>query len=77
MLVERALTHVSGRVVMVGDRRFDIDLFDAELNPVTGNVTLEESTNWDETEDKTIEITQVDPMPMELLGIEVVLSSNE
>ena len=41
---------------------------------IQGNVTLEESSNWDETEDKLVHITQVDPVPMEILGIEVVLA---
>jgi hypothetical protein len=60
----------------IPDRRFNIDSFDAPLSPVTGNVTIEESTNWDETEDKLVNITQVDPMPMEILGLEVVMEGS-
>lgn len=60
---------MNGRVL--ADRNFDIDSFDAPLTPFSGNLTLEESSNWDETEDKLIEFTQVDPLPMEILGIQV------
>jgi hypothetical protein len=62
---------MNGRVLP--DRNFDIDSFDAALDPYTGNIVLEESTNWDEDQDKVLHFTQVDPLPMEILGIEVVL----
>ncbi len=62
---------VNGKVVP--DRRFDVSNFDEPQEPVSANVTLEESTNWDETQDKLVNITQVDPVPMEILGIEVVM----
>lgn len=58
------------------DRRFDINNFDEPLTPVSTNVSLEESTNWDESEDKIVSFSQVDPAPMELLGIEVVLEGS-
>jgi len=54
------------------DRYYDIDDFDDNNpTPFTGNHKLEETTNWDETEDKTVTFTQVDPLPMELLSISV------
>ena len=62
---------VNGR--RLPDRKFDVSNFDEPLISKTGNVTLEESSNWDEDQDKLVHITQVDPVPMELLGIEVVL----
>lgn len=53
------------------DRYFDIDNFDAPARPYTGVHVIEETTNWDETEDKLVRFTQVDPLPFELLGIDV------
>ena len=65
---------VNGRVLP--DRYFDIDSFDTPATPFTGVHNLEESTNWDQTEDKIVEFTQVDPLPMEILAIEVVLEGS-
>lgn len=55
------------------DRYFDIDDFNAPATPFTGTHKLEETTNWDQREDKLIRFTQVDPLPFELLGIDVQL----
>lgn len=61
---------VNGR--QLPDRYFDIDDFDdSDPTPYSGNHDLEESTNWDEQEDKTITFTQVDPLPMNILSIVV------
>lgn len=64
---------VNGRVIP--DTQFDIDNFDAGLDPYTGNITLGESTGWDEKQDKLVRFTQVDPLPMEILGIDVQLET--
>lgn len=58
------------------DRYFDIDNFDAAAEPFTGVHTLEETTNWDETEEKLVTFTQVDPLPMEILGLAVDMESS-
>jgi hypothetical protein len=55
------------------EQQFDVTNFDEVLTPHTGNLVLEESTNWDETEDKIVDFDQVDPLPMEILGIEMVM----
>lgn len=66
---------INGRPIP--DRRFDINNFDEAPTPVTAVLTLEETSNWDETEEKTVTFSQVDPLPFELLGIEVQLESSE
>jgi hypothetical protein len=55
------------------DRYFDIDSFDEPAEPFSGTHSIEETTNWDESEDKLVRFTQVDPLPFELLGIDVQL----
>jgi len=58
------------------DFNFDINHFDSPPDPVTGVKSLEESTNWDEREDKTVTFSQVDPLPMTILGIDVAMEGN-
>jgi hypothetical protein len=62
---------MNGRVLP--DQQSDLVDFDDLPTPYTGNITLEESSNWDETEDKIVDFSQVDPLPMEILGIEMVM----
>jgi hypothetical protein len=64
---------VNGRVIP--DRAFDVNSFDEEASTYTGNFSIEETTNWDEREEKIIVFDQVDPLPFELLGIQVQLES--
>lgn len=64
---------VNGRVIP--DRYFDIGNFDQPASPVSKWLALEESTNWDFDQDKFVIFDQVDPMPMEILGIKVQLES--
>ncbi len=64
---------VNGRPL--ADRSFDVDDFDVAKTPFSGNHALEETSNWDETEDKLIIFTQVDPLPMEILSISVDMES--
>jgi hypothetical protein len=59
----------NGRVLP--DRFLDVDSLDEPATPYSGVHTLEESTDWDETEDKLITFTQVDPLPMEIQAIQV------
>jgi hypothetical protein len=64
---------VNGREIP--DRSFDINSFDEAASTFTGNFSIEETTGWDEREDKLVTFSQVDPLPFELLGIEVQMES--
>lgn len=67
---------MNGKVL--ADRKWDVNLLDAAAAvPVTGTFRLEESTNWDESQDKTVSFTQVDPLPMTILSIDVTMESHE
>ena len=66
---------VNGRVIP--DTSADVDAFDAAVDPFTGIVSLEETTNWDDDVDKTITFSQVDPLPMTLLGIDIQMEGHE
>jgi hypothetical protein len=63
--------YVNGRPIP--DRFFDLNNFDEPPAPFTGTRTIEESSTWDQAKDKLVEFGQVDPMPFELLGIDVQL----
>lgn len=62
---------------ILADRFYDIDDFDATITPSSGNFSTEETSNWDDTEDKLVTFSQVDPLPMEILGIQVILEAAE
>lgn len=64
---------MNGRVIP--DRSVDVDSFDEPATPYTGVHTIEETTNWDESEEKLVTLSQVDPLPMEILGVYVVMES--
>ncbi len=64
---------INGRTLP--DKFFDIDDFDTTKTPFTGNIPLEETSNWDERTDKTVTFDQIDPLPMEILAIVVDLES--
>jgi hypothetical protein len=59
------------------DRQYDVDSFDTPLVPFSGNSAIEATSNWDMADEKIISFTQVDPLPMEILGIDVYLEVNE
>lgn len=65
----------NGRVLE--DRKFDVDLFDVPPVPFNGTYSIEESTNFDEARDKLVTFSQVDPLPMNLLAIEVTMEGKE
>lgn len=65
---------VNGR--RIPDRHFDVDSFDAAAAPFTGVFKLEETTNWDETDDKLVVLTQVDPLPFELLALDTLMEGD-
>ncbi len=56
---------------VVPDRRFDLNNFDEAPEPVTGIIDLAETSGWDRKDDKLVTISQVDPLPMEILALEV------
>lgn len=58
------------------DRYFDVDNFDEAATPFSGIHEIEESTNWDQAEDKLVSFTQVDPLPFELLGLDIQIESS-
>lgn len=64
---------INGRPI--DDRNFDINSFDEPATPFSGNKKIEETTNWDDTEDKLVTFSQDDPLPFELLGIHVTMES--
>lgn len=65
---------MNGRAL--SDRFYDQDSFDMAATPFTGNHSLEESSNWDEDQDLLLVFSQVDPLPLEILGIDVELESS-
>lgn len=60
----------------IADRHFDVDHFDAPATPFSGVFKLEETTNWDETNDKLVALTQVDPLPFELLALDTLMEGD-
>lgn len=58
------------------DRYFDVDSFGAAAAPFTGTHKVEFNSNFDETQDKLISFTQVDPLPMEILALDVQLEGD-
>jgi hypothetical protein len=56
-----------------------IDTFDFDSLPVpyNGVIELEDSSNWDLTQDKTVTFTQVDPLPFYLMYIDIQLASEQ
>ena len=62
---------------IVPDTAVDIDYFDAPADPFTGIRALEETSNWDQDQDKIVTFSQTDPLPMTILGIDVAMEGNE
>lgn len=58
------------------DRYFDQTNFDEPAAPFSGVHTIEETTNYDESQDKLVSFTQVDPLPMEILAIDVQIEGS-
>lgn len=58
------------------DRYYDVDSFGAAATPFTGTHKIEFNSNYDETEDKLISFTQTDPLPMEILALDVQLEGD-
>ena len=62
---------------VIPDIAVDVDNFDAPAEPFTGIRSIEETTNWDEDQDKLVTFSQVDPLPLTILGIDVAVEGNE
>jgi hypothetical protein len=62
---------------VIPDTAVDVDYFDAPAEPFTGIRTLEETTNWDQDQDKIVTFSQTDPLPLTILGIDVAMEGNE
>lgn len=66
---------MNGRVLE--DRALDVGVFDeASRTPYSGVLSKEESTNWVEG-DLLVDFTQVDPLPMNILGVDFRLEGHE
>lgn len=61
----------------LGDRAFDINFFDEFGGTFTGTHSIEDTSNWDEAEEKLVVFRQVDPLPLEILAFEVQMESPE
>lgn len=51
--------------------------FDTAPVPYSGILALEDASTWDETTDKTVTFTQVDPLPFYLMYIDIELSGDQ
>lgn len=51
--------------------------FDSTPVPYSGILELEDSSNWDQTQDKVVSFTQVDPLPFYLMYIDIELSGDQ
>jgi hypothetical protein len=63
--------YINGRPIP--DQHFDIDSFDEAPTPFSGTRFIEETSVWDRAKDKTAIFSQVDPLPFEMLAIDVQL----
>jgi len=64
-------------VQVIPDRYYDVDSFDQVPTPFTGIHSREVTSNWDEAEDKLVTLTQIDPLPFEILGADFTVESHE
>ena len=63
--------YINGRPIP--DQSFDINNFDTAPVPFTGTRFIEETSVWDRAKDKIVTFSQVDPLPFEMLAIDVQL----
>lgn len=66
---------INGRVIP--DIAVDVDYFDAPAEPFSGIRALEETSNWDEDQDKLVTFSQDDPLPFTILGIDIAMEGND
>lgn len=62
---------------VIPDTAVDIGYFDAPAEPFSGIRALEETSNWDQDQDKLVTFSQTDPLPMTILGIDVAMEGND
>lgn len=87
LMRKRKVTKVSAKVrntlglycngIPLRDRFFNLDNFDAPATPFTGTHRLTDSSNWDLAQEKLVRFTQVDPLPFELLAVDIQIEANE
>jgi hypothetical protein len=51
--------------------------FDSAPAPFSGTLSVEDSSNWDEADNKTVTFTQVDPLPFHLMYLDTELASDQ
>lgn len=56
---------------------FDTIDFDSAPVPYSGILELEDASTWDQTEDKTVTFSQVDPVPFYLMYIDIELAGDQ
>lgn len=63
---------------VIPDREYDRDSLDVAVAvPYSSNVKREVTSGWDDDKDKLITFSQIDPLPMEILGLVVELENSE
>jgi hypothetical protein len=82
ILTVRAKLRLTQGLLVNGNllQQTQMDNFNFDSGPLplyTGVVELEETTNWDQDEDKTLVFTQVDPVPMQILFLDTELSGEQ
>lgn len=60
---------------LLADYRLDTDSFDTAATPFSGVRSVEETTNWDLSDEKLVTFTQPDPLPLEMQAIHVTMES--
>jgi hypothetical protein len=69
-----------GQTINIIPQMAQLDNFQMDNGPLplyTGLIEVEASSVWDQTEDKTVTYTQVDPLPMNILYQDVTLSGEQ
>lgn len=61
----------------INDRNFDIDDFDTGVVPFSGVLNTEKIYKWDRGDDKLVEITQEDPLPLQILFIDTTIETGD
>ena len=69
-----------GQTVTIVPQLAQLDNFQMDNGPLplyTGVIEVEASSTWDQNEDKMVTFTQVDPLPMQILYLDVELSGEQ
>ena len=77
LLLQGAAGSEKGVLIQPQMAQLDNFQFGSPLPLYTGLIEVEDATLWDQTADKTITFTQVDPLPMQILYVDVELSGEQ